>query len=179
MEQKQLQIDLASVAAQAMKDRQPGEDPDEALLRSCKKLYGESGATAFQAIQNALSAFASQKNIDKATALQQLAGGQGPVSITSRTETVTTEKIAGSIDELPPEIRKMAEQALASGKSQQTTFTMRLGNRTDSLEAPGGIGSAGAYRCRNCGCEFSSAIASCPTCGKPRKTSFWARLFGR
>jgi rubrerythrin len=179
MQREELKIDLASVAALAVKDLQPGEDLDEALLRSCKKLYGESGVIAFDAIQSALSAFATKKKIDKGTALAQLVSGQEPVSITSRTETVTTERIVGSLDELPPEIRRMAQEAAASGKSQQKTFTMRLGSKTGSLGTLSGDKSAGTYRCQNCGGEFSSEIGSCPTCGRPRKTSFWSRLFGR
>jgi hypothetical protein len=96
MQQEELKIDLASVAALAVKDLQPGEDLDEALLRSCKKLYGESGVIAFDAIQSALSAFATKKKIDKGTALAQLVSGQEPVSITSRTETVTTSDLSMS-----------------------------------------------------------------------------------
>lgn len=166
MEEKELKIDLASVATQAMEDLQPGEDIDEALLRSCKKLYGESGIMAFQAIGSALTALVIKNDVDKETALQQLAAGEMPASITSSTETVTTETIVGSPYEIPPEIRKMAKEALASQKGQQAG-TLAAGKSADT------------YCCENCGREFSIERATCPTCGRARKISLWSRLFGR
>jgi hypothetical protein len=58
MEPNELTIDVAVVAREAMGERRPEEDLDEAILRSCKKLYGEAGVTAFQAVQSAATALA-------------------------------------------------------------------------------------------------------------------------
>lgn len=43
----ELNIGVAAVAKQALQERQPGEDLDEALLRVCKRMFGESAATRF------------------------------------------------------------------------------------------------------------------------------------
>jgi rubrerythrin len=171
MEQKELKIETASLARAAMADRQPGEDVDEALLRACKRLYGESSMVAFQALQNTLEALSRGKNIDKETALREIASGAVPLSVVTSTETVTTKQFVGSLDELQPEMKNTAEQTLASGKRSFTVSTS-LGNET-------GANLTESYRCRYCGCEFSSALPSCPTCGRSKKTSFWSRLFPR
>jgi hypothetical protein len=47
MSQTEQKIDVAGVARHALAERQAGEDLDEALLRSCKNLYGEAGAMTF------------------------------------------------------------------------------------------------------------------------------------
>jgi rubrerythrin len=141
------------------------------LLRACKRLYGESGTFAFQALQSALDALSGRKKIDKETALREIASGAVPLSLVTSTETVTTKHFVGSLDEPSPEVKSIAEQALASGKGS-FTVTTSPGNKT-------GANSTESYRCRYCGCEFSSALPSCPTCGRSKKTSFWSRLFAR
>ncbi len=180
MEQKELKIDLASVATEALKQRQPGEDLDEALLRSCKKLYGEAGATVFQGVRSALSAIASKKNVDQETALQQVMSGHASASIVTRTQTVITQKGSSSLDELPPEMRAEVEKTLASGKSGEVVLATKVSTGKEALSTLlGSAPSASANLCRYCGYEFSSDLPSCPQCGKPKKLSFWSRLFGK
>jgi hypothetical protein len=164
MEEKNLSIDAAAVAREALQVRQPGEDIDEALLRACKKLYGESGMFAFQGIQGALGALAGRGNLDRESALKQMAGGQSGVQMRISTTIRTTEKTgAKSLDDLSPELRAKVEQAFAEGKGRvsvnsQTTAT---------------------HRCGYCNFEFAADIATCPQCGRAVKTSFWSKLFGK
>lgn len=122
MEQKTLQIDVADVARQALRERQAGEDLDEALLRVCKRIYGESGLMAFQAIRKALESLAERNNVDAETALQQIADGRSPISVV--TSVISTQKtVVGSLDELPSDLRAEVEKALAAGKSGQVVIT--------------------------------------------------------
>lgn len=179
MEQKELKIDVAAAARQALQERQPGEDLDEALLRSCKKLYGESGATTFQAVQNAVSAIAQRLNVDREKAVQQITEGKASISVVTRTQ-ITRNVSAGSLNDLPPEMRAEVEKALASGKSGEVVVTRTVGGRKGDLSHTlGPQTQTGMSRCENCGFEFPSDTLSCPQCGKSRKRSFWSRLFGK
>lgn len=179
MEQKEMKIDVAAVARQALQERQPGEDLDEAILRSCKKLYGESGTTAFQAIQNALRALAERNKVDQERALQQIINGQSSISIVTSTETVSTQKVVSSLDELPPEMRAEVEKALASGKNQNVVISRTVrGGKEGISSLIDSQKQTSIHCCKNCGYEFPSDLSTCPQCGKPRKRSFWSRLFG-
>ena len=168
MEEKNLQVDAAAVAREALRDRQPGEDIDEALLRACKKLYGESGMFAFQGIQGALGALAGHGNLDRESALKQMAGGQTGVQMRISTTIRTTQKTATkSLDDLSPELRAKVEQAFAEGKARV------------AVKAQGGGASTATHRCGYCDFEFAADIATCPQCGRTVKTSFWSKLFGK
>lgn len=168
MEQTELKIDAAAVGRETLQERQPGEDLDEALLRSCKKLYGESGMMAFQAMQSALTALTERTKIDRDTALRQIAEGKSSVRIS--THSLTTHKVATtSMNDLSPEMRVEVDKALAEGKSK-VVFT-----KTFSLAKK----QAGMNRCATCGFEFPSEISACPQCGKTINRSFWSRLFGK
>ena len=167
MEQTELRIDAAAVGRQTLQERQPGEDLDEALLRSCKKLYGEIGTIAFPAIQSALTALAERTNVDRETALNQIAEGKSSVRINTRIQ--TTQKVTtASLEDFPPEMRAEVEKALAEGKSR-TVFTTKTTSAGQSQTA--------TNRCASCGFEFPSDISTCPQCGKTVKRSFWSRLF--
>ena len=163
---EKLNIDAAAVAREALQQRQAGEDLDEALLRACKKLYGESAMLAFQALQSAFGAVAGQLKLDRAAALERIADGASGirVSTTIRTTQKTTTK---SIDELSPEANSKVEQALAAGK------TSIVVNRSS---APPQVAM---QHCGGCGFEFPAELATCPKCGAPVKRSFWGKLFGK
>lgn len=178
MEQKEMKIDLAAMARQVLQDRQPGEDLDEALLRSCKKLYGESGITAFQAVQNALQGLAERNKLDPEKALQQIMDGKSSISVVTRTQ-MTQKTSTGSLDDLPPEMRAEVEKALASGKNRNVVITRTVGGQKEGVSSIlGSQKQTSTCRCQNCGYEFSSDLLTCPQCGKSRKRSFWSRLFG-
>jgi lipopolysaccharide biosynthesis regulator YciM len=167
MEQNELKIDAAAVGRQTLQERQPGEDLDEALLRSCKKLYGDSGTITFQAMESALTALAERTNVDRETALKQITEGQSSVRVATRIQ--TTQKVSTtSLENLSPEMRAEVERALADGKSRTvfTTKTVSARQQQTSMN-----------RCASCGCEFPFEIATCPQCGKVRTRSFWSRLF--
>jgi hypothetical protein len=94
MSQTEQKIDVAGVARTALAERQAGEDLDEALLRSCKNLYGEAGAVTFEAVQSALTTLAQHSNVNREQALQQIANGQASVNVvrqTHVTHTVSTQ----------------------------------------------------------------------------------------
>lgn len=174
MGQTEQKIDVVGVARQALAERQSGEDLDEALLRCCKKLYGEAGAMAFEAVQSAVTALAQHTKTDRAQALQQIADGQASVSVVTQThvtQTVSTQ----SLDDLSPELRAEVERALAAsgGKAaiSGTAGGYKLVGRSASLPR--------STRCETCGYEFHSDLSSCPQCGREKKRSFWSRLFGR
>jgi predicted RNA-binding Zn-ribbon protein involved in translation (DUF1610 family) len=167
MEPKELKIDAAAVGRETLQERQPGEDLDEALLRSCKKLYGESEMMVFQAMQSALKTL-GERTADRETALKQIAEGRSSVRIS--THSFTTHKATtSSMDDLSPEVRAEVDKALAEGKSNVVfTKTFRLGRRQPA-----------ANRCAACGFEFPAEISTCPQCGKTISRSFWSRLFER
>jgi predicted nucleic acid-binding Zn-ribbon protein len=158
MEPSELNIDVGSVAREAIAERKPDEDLDEAILRSCKKLYGEAGVTAFQAVQSAATALAQREDGDREKALRRIADGKASVNVVTRM-LITRNGSTKSLNDLPPEMRAEVEKALASGKS-------------------GNIAISQMNRCERCGNEFPSGLSSCPHCGAEKKRSFWSRLFG-
>jgi hypothetical protein len=81
MEHKEMKIDVASVAKQALQERQPAEEMDEALLRVAKDRYGESGPVVFQAIRAARSAVAKRNHVSVDEALQQMMDRQRSISL--------------------------------------------------------------------------------------------------
>ena len=123
MAEEQIQIDLAAVAREVLRDRQPGEDLDVTLLRICKDLYGIKGLTAFQSVRNAVEAYSTQRSVAFEKALQEIAGGQIASSMTTFTKTFSTQKVVTSLDKLPPEMRAHLEKVLESGKNGEITFT--------------------------------------------------------
>ena len=168
MEEKELKIDAAAAARETLQERQPGEDLDEALLRSCKKLYGESGMMAFQALQSAVASIAERANGDREAALKQIAEGKSSVRVSTSIHT-THKFTTSSTGDLSPEMRAEVDKALAEGKSK-IVFT-----KTFSVNKK----PAGMNRCAACGFEFPSEISTCPQCGKTARRSFWARLLGK
>jgi lipopolysaccharide biosynthesis regulator YciM len=168
MEEKQLNIDPAAVARETLLERQAGEDLDEALLRSCKKLYGDTGMIAFQAMQNAVATIAERSNSDREAALKQIAEGKSSIRVSTSIHT-THKFTTSSMGELSPEMRAEVDKALAEGKSKVVlTKTFSLGKKQPATN-----------RCAGCGFEFPSEISTCPQCGKTLKSSFWSRLFGK
>jgi hypothetical protein len=168
---REQQIDVAGVARQALVERQPGEDLDEALLRSCKKLYGEVGAMTFEAVQSAVTALAQHNKINWAEALQQIANGQAAVDVVTQTQVSHTVSMQ-SLDDLSPELRAQVEKALSSSGANLVI------NRTSSGH---GVNRSvtRSTNCQACGYEFHSAFSFCPQYGREKKRSFWSRLFWR
>ena len=176
MEPNELTIDVASVARDAIAERKPEEDLDEAILRSCKRLYGEAGVTAFQAVQSAATALAQREDGDREKALRRIADGKASVNVVARMR-ITRKGSTKSLDDLSPEIRAEVEKALASGKSGNIVISQVVnGNKAVSGSVAGS--NSQMNRCESCGYEFTSGLPSCPQCGAEKKRSFWSRLFG-
>ncbi|HWP58099.1 MAG TPA: hypothetical protein VNL14_09445 [Candidatus Acidoferrales bacterium] len=123
MKEEDLQIDLAAIGKEALRDRQPGEDLDEALLRVCKDLYGTKGLGVFQSVRKAVEAYANQRNLGLESALNEIASGSNASNVTTFTKSFTTTKVLNSLDELPPDIREQVQKALESGRSSQIVFS--------------------------------------------------------
>ena len=176
MEPNELKIDVAGVAREALTERQPEEDLDEAILRSCKKLYGEAGVTAFQAVQSAATALAQRDDGDREKALRRIVDGKASVNVVARMR-ITQKGSTKSLDDLSSEMRAEVEKALASGKSGKIVISQAVnGNKAASGSLAGS--SSQMNRCEKCGYEFPSGLPSCPQCGTEKKRSFWSRLFG-
>jgi rubrerythrin len=176
MEPNELTIDVASVAREAIAEREPEEDLDEAILRSCKRLYGEAGVTAFQAVQSAATALAQREDGDREKALRRIADGKASVNVVARMR-ITRKGSTKSLDDLSPEMRAEVEKALASGKSGNIVISQAVnGNRAVSGSLAGS--NSQMNRCESCGYAFPSGLTSCPQCGAEKKRSFWSRLFG-
>ena len=175
MEPNELTIDVASVAREAIAEREPEEDLDEAILRSCKKLYGEAGVTAFQAVQSAATALAQREDGDREKALRRIADGKASVNVVRMR--ITRKGSTKSLDDLSPEMRAEVEKSLTSGKSGNIVISQMVnGNMAVSGSLAGS--NSQMNRCQSCGYEFPSGLASCPQCGAEKKRSFWSRLFG-
>ena len=176
MEPNELKIDVAGVAREAMAERQPEEDLDEAILRSCKKLYGEAGVTAFQAVQSAATALAQREGGDREKALRHMADGNASVKVVARMR-ITQKGSTKSLDDLSPEMRADVEKALTSGKSGKIIIGQAV-NGNKGLSGTLTEANSQMNRCESCGYEFPSGLPSCPQCGTEKKRSFWSRLFG-
>jgi len=168
MEQNELKIDTAAVGRETLQERQPGEDLDEALLRSCKKLCGDSGTMALQALQSAVASIAERTNVDREIALKQMAEGKSSVRVSTSIHT-THKFTTSSMSDLSPEMRAKVDKALAEGKSKvEFTKTFSLAEKQPAMN-----------RCASCGFECPSEISTCSQCGKNINRSFWSRLFGK
>lgn len=176
MEPDELTIDVASIARDAIAEREPEEDLDEAILRSCKKLYGEAGVTAFQAVQGAATALAQREDGDREKALCGIADGKASVKVIARMR-ITQKGSTKSLDDLSPDLRAEVEKALASGKSGNIAIGQAVNGDTAVSGSVAGSNSQ-MNRCDSCGYEFASGLPSCPQCGAEKKRSFWSRLFG-
>lgn len=174
MEANQLKIDVASVARDALTDCQPGEDLNEAILRTCKKLYGETGVTAFQAVQSAVTALAQRDNGDREKALRSIAEAKASVTVVANIH-VSHNSAAKSLDDLSSGMRAEVEKAFALGKSGKIVFRAAINKHNAASESVDGQMS----RCAKCGYDFPRGLPSCPQCGTEKKHSFWSRLFGR
>ncbi len=175
MELNELKIDVVSVAREALTERGPEEDLDEAILRSCKKLYGERGATAFQAVQSAATALAQRDDGDREKALRRIADGKASVNVVTRTR-ITQKGSTKSLDDLSPEMRAEVEKALALGKSGKIVLTQTANVNKETSGSLAGSNSQ-MNRCEKCGYEFPSDLSSCPQCGTEKKHSFWSPVF--
>jgi hypothetical protein len=176
MEPNELKIDVASVAREAMAERDPEEDLDEAILRSCKKLYGEAGVTAFQAVQSAATALARRDDGDREKAMRRLADGKTSVNVVARMR-ITRKGSTKSLDDLSPEMRAEVEKALTSGKGSDIVISQVVNGNMAVSGSPAGSNSQ-MNRCESCGYEFPSGLSSCPQCGAEKKRSLWSRLLG-
>ena len=176
MEPDELTIDVASVAREAIAEREPEEDLDEAILRSCKKLYGEAGVTAFQAVQSAATALAQREDGDREKALRRIADRKVPVNVVARMR-ITRKGSTKSLDDLSPEMRAEVERALASGKGGDIVISQAVNGNTAVSGSLAGSNSQ-MNRCESCGFEYPSGLRSCPQCGTEKRRSFWSRLFG-
>jgi HPt (histidine-containing phosphotransfer) domain-containing protein len=176
MEPSELKIDVAGVAREAIAERAPEEDLDEAILRSCKKLYGEAGMIAFQAVQSAATALAQREDGDREKALRHIADGKASVNVVARMR-ITQRGSTKSLDDLSPEMRAEVEKALASGKSGKIIISQAVNRKAASGSLAGS--SRQMTHCAKCGYEFPSGLPSCPQCGTEKKHPFWSRLFGR
>lgn len=176
MEPSELKIDVAGVAREAIAERGPEEDLDEAILRSCKKLYGEAGVTAFQAVQSAATALAQRGDGDREKALRRIADGKASVNVVARVR-ITQKGSTKSLDDLSPEMRAEVEKALASGQSGKIVISQTVNGNKAASGSPVGSNSQ-MNRCEKCGYEFPSGLPSCPQCGAEKKRSFWSSFFG-
>jgi predicted nucleic acid-binding Zn-ribbon protein len=176
MEVNQLKIDVASVAREALNECRPGEDLDEAILRSCKKLYGESGVTAFQAVQSAVTALAQRGDGDREKALRRIAEGNASVNVVANIH-ISHNNVPKSLDDLSSEMRAEVEKTLALGKSGKIVFKATI-NKHSFASGSADRSIEQMSRCTKCGYDFPSGLPSCPQCGTEKKQSFWSRLFG-
>ncbi len=64
IEPRELKIDAAAVGREVLQQRQPEEDLDEGLLRSCKQLYGDT-PVVLEAMQHAFTALEEQNGVVK------------------------------------------------------------------------------------------------------------------
>lgn len=92
MEHREMKIDVAGVAKQALRERQPAEELDEALLRAAKDRYGESGPLVFQAIRAARSAVAKRNHVSVDEALQQMMDRQRSISLIRCPQSIGTDE---------------------------------------------------------------------------------------
>ncbi len=77
----EMKIDVTAMAKQALRERRPAEEMNDALLRVAKDCYGESGPLVFQAIRAAQGAVARRNNVTLEEALQQIVEKQRSINL--------------------------------------------------------------------------------------------------
>jgi len=130
-------VQVGPILSEAVASVGPGEDIDEALLRALKARYPEEAASLLSAISRIVEIEARQSGESKEQAVRRLAASQPGPEIALRrsggrvvkggfpttvSETVSETQIIrvggkeyGSLEDVPPEIRRAIEEARRTG----------------------------------------------------------------
>jgi len=140
---EEMKVRISPIINEALASVQPGEDLDEALLRTLKLHYPEQASMLLSALTRLVEMECKRTGEDRQRVLSRLAlSDPGPeIRVTvsggpiSKTVTETTvirigDKEYRSLDEVPPDIRRGIENAMRSGtgKTMHTSkVTPKLG----------------------------------------------------
>ncbi len=100
MEYKEMKIDVAIMAKQALQEGCPAAQLDAALLRAAKEHYGASGSVVFQAIRAALVAIAKRKKVGADEALQEMMRQQRSIRLVMYAQRSDAGEAGDSPDDL-------------------------------------------------------------------------------
>ncbi len=89
----EMKIDVTAMAKQALRERLPAEEINDALLRVAKDCYGESGPLVFQAIRAAQGAVARRNNVTLEEALHQMVEKQRSINLITWTHVTGAEEM--------------------------------------------------------------------------------------
>ncbi len=88
-----MKIDVTAMAKQALRERRPAEEINDALLRVAKDCYGDSGPLVFQAIRAAQGAVAKRNNVSLDEALQQMMEKQRSINLITWTHAAGSDEM--------------------------------------------------------------------------------------
>jgi hypothetical protein len=136
-----LRIRVAPIIRDALSSAQPGEDLDEALLRALKARYPEQASALLPALTRLIEMEGKGAAEDRQQTMGRLAQSDpgpeirlttsgGPIAKTMTEATVIRigDKEYGSLDEVPPHMRRDIEQAMHGSKGMhRSKVTPKLG----------------------------------------------------
>jgi len=125
-----LKIRISPIIREALVSAQPGEDLDEALLRALKAHHSEQASMLLSALTRLIEIEAKRTGEDRQRTIARLAesdpgpeivlrtsGGQPQTTVTETRVIRIGDKEYGSLEEVPPHMRRGIEQAMQKGKA--------------------------------------------------------------
>lgn len=138
-----LRVRVSPVIGEALSSAQPGEDFDEALLRALKARYPEQAAALLSALSRLIEIEARQAHEDKQQVVSRLArsqpgpeivlrtsGGEAPRMLAETRIIRIGGKEYGSLEEVPPHLRRIVQEGLQRGKAEPGPKRGRGASRT-------------------------------------------------
>ncbi|UCH36229.1 MAG: hypothetical protein JSV65_07715 [Armatimonadota bacterium] len=123
-----LKVRMSPILREALASAQPGEDFDEALLRALKARHPEQATALLSGVTRMIEVEAQRENLDRQQAIKRLAesdpgpeivlktsGGEGSRTVTESQVFRVGDKEYHSLDEMPPDIRRMVERGMERG----------------------------------------------------------------
>jgi len=112
-----LEVQAAPLLREALREAQPGEDFDEALLRTLKARHPERAAALLAAFSSMLDLEAERAHENKEQAVRRLAETDpSPTIRLSPPQVRVTRREYRSLEEMPPELRRQAEARLQAAR---------------------------------------------------------------
>ena len=159
----ELRIDVKDILKRVLEVVEPGEDVDEAILRTCKQRYAESFMEVFPALLQVIDLAGEGMESTGVDLIRELVSSEGSMTINlSTSESVERELVDGApktiMKGLPAGLRrkvgKLLDDETVSRSIERTVVRRTSSSGREMLDCRCGyLGPAGDGRCPKCGKE--------------------------
>jgi len=163
---KEMDIDVKKICSEALKDLQPGEDIDEALIRVSKRIYGKDGSDVFATLDFFLNS--PYTGTTKLEEVKKMAKGKSSIKMIHQSKSSSSFTVDG-VDkgEVPKEILEKLPELFESGEFKTEKKLLDMDPEK--------------IRCSKCGHSNPTDTTKCIHCHSEigKKKSFFDKLLGR